>query len=306
MPRMCSWDAPLGQTRREAAAGAAIISSKLSFRPATRARRPSTPRARGGARDPSPTFVPTCADGAFDGAHKRTRTARYGWSRVRLCTRHKAACAETAARPPESASMCPTLHTPERPVCRNGQERRDMAGHVSDFAHARTPRVQKRTRTARYGRLRVRLCTRLDVPCAQTDTSCPHSPRGRPLAHAAALVRARMRTSRRQDRPPRVRRGTRTRDARKVGRDPPSPSADTSACARRGFSRALVRTRRQPPRTRAPRRGPPETGAHHARLVARSTNNRALRAPSRTPSPRKGARACHPVVCGTVTLAEKK
>ena len=186
MPRMCSWDAPLGQTRREAAAGAAIICSKLSFRPATRARRPSTPRARGGARDPSPAFVPTCADGAFDGAHKRTRTARYGWSRVRLCTHHKAACAETDARPPESASMCPTLHTPERPVCRNGQERRDMAGYVSDFAHAWTSRVHKRTRPAPTRRAGVRLRTRPLWSRANADVEAPGPASARPERHTPA------------------------------------------------------------------------------------------------------------------------
>ena len=121
MPRMCSWDAPLGQPRREAAAGAAIISSKLSFRPATRARRPSTTRARGGARDPSPAFVPTCADGAFDGAHKRTRTARYGWSRVRLCTRAIVPCAQTDKNGAMRLVSCPYLHTPLLPVCKYGQ-----------------------------------------------------------------------------------------------------------------------------------------------------------------------------------------
>ena len=178
MPRMCSWDAPLGQTRREAAAGAAIICSKLSFRPATRARRPSTPRARGGARDPSPAFVPTCADGAFDGAHKRTRTARYGWSRVRLCTR-------------------------------------------------------------------------AIVACTQTDTSCPHSPRGRPLAHAAALVarecgRRGARTGLRASGEAHAR-GTRARsDATRLRRPPTRPHAHAAAsvarlCARVGSRPALGR-----------------------------------------------------------------
>jgi hypothetical protein len=76
----------------------------------------------------------------------------------------------------------------ERPVCTNGQERRYSASLVSDFAHARASRVHKRTRDRPNRHPRVRKSTRHKAACAQTDTSCPHSPRGRPLAHAAALV----------------------------------------------------------------------------------------------------------------------
>ena len=108
--------------------------------------------------------------------------------RVRLCTRAGVPCAFPDTRPPESAFSCPTSHTRWRHVCTNGQERRHSAGHVSGFAHANRRRVHTRTRNHPNRPPRVRLRTRASAPCAQTDTSCPHSPRERPLVHAAAQV----------------------------------------------------------------------------------------------------------------------
>ena len=88
---------------------AALISYKVSFRPAALARRPSTTRARRGVRTPRP-------------------------------------------------SSCPLVHTGHSTVCKNGQERRDTANLVSDFAHAWASRVHKRTRDRPNRPPRVRAC----------------------------------------------------------------------------------------------------------------------------------------------------
>ena len=179
-----------------------------------------------------------------------------------------------ASRP----SSCPLLHTRHSTVCTSGQGRLVTANLASDFAHAIRQRVHKRTRTALFFQSRVRLCTRHKAACARTDRSgailpvpCPtlHT-RGRPVctnghvpspfaAQASACAyghpgRARMRALRRRDRHPRTRKKREWRghvQGRK--RDPPSPDADASACARRGFSRVRMRPRWRRPRTRAPR-----------------------------------------------------
>ena len=132
---------------------------------------------------------------------------------------------------------------------------RGLAGRWP-LAHAEAPRP--------LARRRVRLCTRGTRRCAQADrngailpVSCPtlHTPVGGVCtnghvlppfavrASACALGRSgrvRMRTSRRRDRPPRVRKGARGGGAQCRTR-PPSSSAYASAYARRGFSRTRTR-----------------------------------------------------------------
>jgi hypothetical protein len=153
----------LGQPRREAAVRAARVGSKRSFRIAARARRPL---ALAHAAAPRPL-------------------AR---RRVRLCTRGIRRCAQTDRNGAILPVSCPFVHTPIGGVCTNGHVIARIGIHVSGKAHARASRVHKRTRAARYGRARVRLCTRHKAACALMDTSCPHSPCGRPLVHSAAQV----------------------------------------------------------------------------------------------------------------------
>ncbi len=119
-------------------------SFKESFLSAARARRP---------------FVPPRAEAR---GHPACRS-------VRLCTRPSAPCAQTDARSPESTSACPTLHTPESPVCTNGQEGRHYDVHVSDFAHAIRQRVHIRTRPVPICRASIRLRTRPSRSRAYAD-----------------------------------------------------------------------------------------------------------------------------------------
>ena len=156
---------------------------------------------------------------------------------VRLCTRGIRWCAQTDKCGAIRQVPCPTLHTRGRPVCANGQVRRDTAGFVSDFAHAIRQRVHKRTSAARYGRSRVRKSTRMAGACAKSDTTRLHRSPTRRLPHAGA--------------------------------------------AQRGLSKM---------------------GARHAHLVACSTNDQALRTPSRMPSSRDAC-ACRQVMCGTIHWA---
>ncbi len=161
----------LGQPRREAAVRAARIGSKRSFRIAARARRPL---ALAHAAAPRPL-------------------AR---RRVRLCTRGTRRCAQADRNGAILPVPCPTSHTPLGGVRTNGHVIARIGIHVSGKAHARASRVHKRTRAARYGRARVRLCTRHKKACAQADrngailpVSCPtlHT-RGRPVCTSGHVL----------------------------------------------------------------------------------------------------------------------
>ena len=203
MPHSDLWSATPGQPRGEAAARAALVCSKRSFRPTARARRPLAPRARR-LPGPSPVVVSlvhtghstVCTSGqerrdtaglVSDFAHairqrvhKRTRERPNRIPRVRKNTRVGVACAQADARTPESASTCPTLHTRGRPVCTIGQERRDTANLVSDYAHARAPRVRKRTRPVTIRHASVRLRTRPLRSCANAGIEAPGPTSARP------------------------------------------------------------------------------------------------------------------------------
>ena len=258
------------------------------------------PRARGGSRASRPSSCPllhtrhstVCTSGqgrlvtanlASDFAHairqrvhERTGAAPFCQSRVRLCTRAGVPCAQTDARTPESASACPTLHTPLGSVCTNGQDRLDTANLVSDFAHAQASRVHKRTRPVTIRRASVRLRTR--TSWSRADAGIEAS--GPTSAHPKKARVA----------------GSRTRQKAR----PVFPGRRrVRMCTPRLQPRANAPALAAAPHASATRRGLPEMGARHACLVACSTNRRALRTPSRTPSPRE-ARACHPVICGTI------
>ena len=164
----------------------------------------------------------------------------------------------------------------ERPVCTNGQERRYSASPVSDFAHARASRVHKRTRpvTIRRASVRLRIRTSWSRADAGIEASGPTS------AHPKKARVA----------------GSRTRQKAR----PAFPGRRrVRMCTPRLQPRANAPALAAAPHASAARRGLPEMGARHACLVACSTNRRALRTPSRTPSPRE-AHACRPVVCGTI------
>ena len=185
-------------------------------------------------------------------------------------------------------------------MCTSGQGRLVTANLASDFAHAIRQRVHERTGAAPFRQSRVRF--------AHARASRVHK-RTRPVTICRASVRLRTRTSwSRADAGIEASGPTsaRLKKARVAG-------SRTRQKARPVFPvrrRVRMCTPRLQPRANAPalaaaphasaaRRGLPEMGARHACLVACSTNRRALRTPSRTPSPRE-AHACRPVVCGTI------
>jgi hypothetical protein len=92
----------------------------------------------------SPVVVSAFAHEALDGVHKRTRAARYSQSCVRLCTRHKAACARTDRSGAILPVPCPTLHTRGRPVCTNGHVPSPFAARASACAHGHPGRARMR------------------------------------------------------------------------------------------------------------------------------------------------------------------
>ena len=59
---------------------------------------------------------------------------------------------------------------------------------LSVCAHGTRTRVQSRTRGGRFGRLRVRLCTRRLLSCAKSDTRLAVSRRSCPLVHTLSSV----------------------------------------------------------------------------------------------------------------------
>ncbi len=65
----------------------------------------------------------------------------------------------------------------------SGHSRGEWGQDVSVCAHRAPARVQSRTRGGRFGRLRVRLCTRSLMACAKSDTRPAVSRRSCPLVH---------------------------------------------------------------------------------------------------------------------------
>ena len=166
MPPSDPWNAPPGQPCKETAARAALISLKKLSRSTARAQRP-LPLAHAEVRDHADAVKRRLelAPHVRGGAQALARRC------VCLCTRGTRRCARTDNNGVILPVPCPTLHTTEDNVCTSGQERRDTANLVSDFAHDKRRRVHKRTRNRPNRPPRVRLCTRVRVPCAQTDNN---------------------------------------------------------------------------------------------------------------------------------------
>jgi len=99
----------------------------------------------------------------------RTRAGPIRAGRVRLCTRGLTACADTDTQRPIRAIARPFVHTGRPGVCKVGREAGHTALYLSVCAHGTPRRVQIRTRRGRFGRSRVRLCTRDAQACAKSD-----------------------------------------------------------------------------------------------------------------------------------------
>ena len=77
----------------------------------------------------------------------------------------------------------PFVHTPHIGVCEVGHVTGRMVPLLSVCAHGAPGRVRSRTRGGRFGRLRVRLCTRGARTRAKSDTRLAVSHRSCPLVH---------------------------------------------------------------------------------------------------------------------------
>ena len=114
---------------------------------------------------------------------KRTHARPMGTGRVRLCTHCPMACAMSDMWTAEWRRSCPFVHTGRPRVCKVGHEVGRMAPIWSVCAHATPTRVLFRTRGRRFGRLRVRLCTRDTHACAKSDTRLAVSGHSCPFLH---------------------------------------------------------------------------------------------------------------------------
>ena len=124
-----------------------------------------------------------CAHGTRTRVQSRTRGGRFGRLRVRLCTRRLLSCAKSDTRLAVSRRSCPFVHTLSSVVCKVGHGTGSMTPLLSVCAHGTRTRVQSRTRGGRFGRLRVRLCTRRLSACAKSDTRLAVSRRSCPFVH---------------------------------------------------------------------------------------------------------------------------
>ena len=117
----------------------------------------------------------------------RTRGGRSWRLDVRIRARPERPRAQADARAASGGRTCPFVHTGRPGVCKVGH----VTGHIAPFlsvsAHGTFGRVQSRTHGGRFGRSRVRFCTRCLMVCAKSDTklaewrrSCPFVHTGRP------------------------------------------------------------------------------------------------------------------------------
>ena len=147
---------------------------------------------------------------------------------------------------------------------------------MSVCAHGAPARVRSRTRGGRFGRLRVRLCTRRLLACAKSDTKLAVASRPCPLVHTGRLRVCKVGhekadsgglvSGKAHGTPARVHKRTRRRargpraSARARGQRPASP---------RGRPKRSLRADKGYPRSRfsarLTRRGAPQIAGRHAR-----------------------------------------